>query len=139
MNHTAKDVTNMLYEVAKSDPKHELPEDVIQYLQRCFTYEVAQHKGDGLNMARAVKNIPFRAFNNHDHGGEWCDYTANKDNYNYKNILGFLKNFTLLEALKCLFAKLSAHTEKLVADAFSQANESLNFMMSKKCPKLQAF
>lgn len=136
MKHTAKGVTSMLYKIEKSkDPCRELTAEAIKYLQRCFVYAAAQHKGNSAAMAVAIRNIPYHAFNKHDNCGEWCGYSTDKENYTHNTITGGFKDPILFEELKVSFEKLAENTDKFAAGASSQANESLNAGMSKKAPK----
>ena len=135
MNHIAKGVTSSLYRIDKeNDPDRELTGEAIKYLQRCFTYAVAQHKGDTNEIAATIRNISYHAFNQLDNCSTWCGYVKDK-NYKHVTISGGFKNLTIFKSLKKLFEDLAQNTEKFSAGASSQANESLNGVMSKKCPK----
>ena len=135
-NHTAKGVKSLLYKIDKSkDPQKEMTSDVIKYLHKGFTYAMAQHRGNAPEMAAAIKNVPYHAFNIHTNCGNWCKYLKKKENYKQNTINGTLKNPVLFEELKSIFHKLSNNTDKFVACASTQANESLNNIISKKAPK----
>ncbi|XP_071632814.1 uncharacterized protein [Temnothorax longispinosus] len=135
-NHTSRGVTNMLYKIDKrSDANKELTSEAIKYLHRCFTYAVSQNPGNPDNLAAAIRNIPFHAFNMHDNCGDWCNYSKDPENYTHSTVLGGFQNERLFEELKELFNKLANNAEKFSTGASSQANESLNNIMLKKAPK----
>ena len=71
MNHTSKGVKKELYNIEKSHK--ELTKDGITYLHRCFTYNMAQNRGNSLAMANAIRCIPYHAFNNYEKCGQWCE------------------------------------------------------------------
>jgi len=128
----------MLYKLStdrSKDPDKELTTDSIKYLHRCFTYALHQHKGNLPELSAAIKNIPYHAFNYHENCGNWCGFLNNSENYHHKVISEGFKNEILFNELEVLFSQLSNNSEKFVAGASSQANESLNGAMYKKCPK----
>ncbi|XP_017888613.1 uncharacterized protein LOC108630062 [Ceratina calcarata] len=96
---------------------------------------MSQNRGNVMAMAASIKNIPFHAFNVHDNCGEWCGYLRNKENYEHRTVRGGLKNGILFEELKTVFQKLSDNAEAFVCCGSTQANESLNNIISKKAPK----
>ncbi|XP_011860412.1 PREDICTED: uncharacterized protein LOC105557707 [Vollenhovia emeryi] len=118
-----------------SDTNKELSSEAIKYLHRCFTYAVSQNPGNPDGLAAAIKNIPFHAFNQHDNCGDWCNYAKDPENYVHTTVLGGFQNDRLFQELKKLFDKLAANAEKFSTGASSQANESLNNIMSRKAPK----
>lgn len=138
INHTSKGVKSMLYKLStdrSKDPDKELTTDAIKYLHRCFTYALHQHKGNVSELSVAIKNIPCHVFNYHENCGQWCGFIKNPKNYNHKVVSEGFKNEILFNELQILFSQLSNNSEKFVAGGSSQANESLNGAMSKKCPK----
>lgn len=138
--HTSKGVTNLLYKIDRSkDPSREITSEAVKYLHRCFTYAMAQHQGNTKEMAAAIKNIPYHAFNKHDSCGEWCRYLKEGDTYKHRTVPGGFKNPVFSDELKVIFESLSNNAEKYSAGASSQANESLNGVMSKKAPKAQCY
>ena len=103
-NHTSKGVKTLLYKIDKSkDPDKEMTLEAIKYLHKCFTYAMAQHRGNVKKMAAAIANIPYHAFNIHDSCGKWCGYSTNKENCEHRTISGGFKNKTLFEELKSIF------------------------------------
>ncbi|XP_058803404.1 uncharacterized protein LOC131671175 [Phymastichus coffea] len=133
INHTSKGVKKELYGIEKN--YQELKSDSIKYLHRCFTYAVAQNKGNSKNMASAVRCIPYHEFNNHDMCGQWCGFVSDRENYDHKMVPGGLKDQKLFEELKNIFDKLANNAEKFSIGASSNVNESLNASMAAKAPK----
>ena len=87
-NHTPRGVTNMLYKINKKTATNkELTSEAIKYLHRCFTYAVSQNPGNPDNLAAAIKNIPFHAYNNHSNCGDWCNYVKHPENYTHISVL----------------------------------------------------
>ncbi|XP_011876984.1 PREDICTED: uncharacterized protein LOC105567056, partial [Vollenhovia emeryi] len=139
-NHTAKGVKNLLYKIDKNkDPNREMTSEAIKYFHRCFTYAMAQHQGNTEDMAKAIRNIPYHAFNYHENCGEWCGYVTDKENYNHRTVIGGFTSPVLFEELKTIFNSLAINADKFSAGASSQANESLNGIMSKKAPKSHCY
>ena len=135
-NHTSRGVTNIIYKIdKKTDTDKELTSEVIKYLHRCFTYAVSQNLDNLDNLAAAIKNIPFDAFNNHSNCGDWCNCVNHQENYTHTSVLGGFRSVRLFDELKKLFDKLASNAEKFAAGALSQTNESHNTIMSKKAPK----
>jgi len=97
-NHTSRGLTNMLYKIDKrSDTNKELTSEAIKCLHRCFTYAVSQNEGNPDNLAAAIRNIPFYAFNVHDNCGDWCNYSKDPENYTHTTVLGGFQNERLFE------------------------------------------
>ena len=71
-NHTSKGVVSELFRMKNSHK--ELNGKEIAYLKKYFNYCVAQCKGDSVNMANALRNIPNQCYNIHDNCGDWCGY-----------------------------------------------------------------
>ena len=98
-NHTSKGVKSLLYKIDKSkDPDKEMTSETIKYLHKCFTYAMAQHQGNVSEMAAAIKNVPYHAFNIHDNCGQWCGYVQNKENYEHRTVNGGLTTVYYLKS-----------------------------------------
>ncbi|XP_066601163.1 uncharacterized protein [Prorops nasuta] len=136
-NHTSKGVKNMLWKIKNSlqDPDHELTVEAINYFHKNFGYAVAQNQNNSSALAAAVSNIPHHAFNHHDNCGEWCGFVKNPKTYDHKTVPGGFQNQVLFEALKTQFNRLAANSDAYAVGASTQANESLNSTMARKCPK----
>nr|XP_012218851.1 PREDICTED: uncharacterized protein LOC105670095 [Linepithema humile] len=111
VNHTSGGVKKKMYNIQKNHK--ELTKDCIIYLHRCFTYALAQNKGNSVGLANAVRSIPYHAFNDHTKCGSQ----------------------RLFEELKDIFDKLASNAQKFSTGASSNANESLNATMASKAPK----
>lgn len=68
VNHTSKGVKKQLYNIEKNHK--ELTREGISYLHRCFTYAMAQNRGNSASMAEAIRCIPYHAFNQHNKCGQ---------------------------------------------------------------------
>lgn len=136
-NHTSKGVKNMLWKIKNSnqDPEHELTVEAINYLHKNFCYAVAQNEGNSSALAAAVSSIPFHAFDIHNNCGKWCGFIENSETYEHKTIPGGFKSPILFEALKIQFSRLAANSSQYAVGASTQANESLNSTMARKCQK----
>ncbi|KAK0070676.1 hypothetical protein PV325_000235 [Microctonus aethiopoides] len=106
-----------------------------EYLRRCFACAVEQNKGDAAAMKEAIRNIPHHAFNIHDKCGDWCGYNKDKVNYQHKSIPGGFKSQDLYKSFTDLYNKIAENADKFAAGASSQANESLNHIITRKAPK----
>jgi DNA polymerase III epsilon subunit-like protein len=136
-NHTSKGVKSLLYDISK---KHaEMNTETILYLHRCFTYAVAQNKGNSKTMAAAIKSIPHHAFNDHQFCGQWCGYQKDPENYEHRIIIGGFQDENLKCALINIFDKLASNSQKFSAGASSNNNESFNSMMASRCPKSRCY
>ncbi|KAK0157293.1 hypothetical protein PV328_011051 [Microctonus aethiopoides] len=135
-NHTKKGVVNQLYKVTNSeDTLKELTKNSKDYLRRCFSFALEQHKGDAAGLAKALKNIPCHAFNKHNDCGDWCGYKADKENYDHRNIPDGFQSPELFKAITGIFDKLAEHADRFASVASSQSNESLNNSITRKLPR----
>lgn len=133
MNHASKGVKKTLYAIQKSHA--EINGETIMYLHRCFTYALSQNRGKSTAMATAIRAIPLHIYNDHTICGDWCGYRRDPENYDHRIIPGGLTDPDLKEALIDVFNRLANNASKFSAGASSNTNESLNSMMSRKCPK----
>ncbi|KAK0174264.1 hypothetical protein PV327_011064 [Microctonus hyperodae] len=92
-------------------------------------------KGDAAGLAKALKNIPYYAFNKHNDYGDWCGYKAEKENYDHRSIPGGFQSPELFKATIGIFDKLVEHADRFASVASSQSNESLNNSITRKLPK----
>ena len=81
--HVKKHLQGALYKLAT---KHRcLTTDVIRYLlNKCFSYAIAQNKGNATEVANALNNITPHAFGDHDSCGKWCHYKEDPESYCHK-------------------------------------------------------
>lgn len=128
----------MLWRISKNstqDPDHELTAHAINYFHKNFTYAISQNKENSSAISATIINIPYHAFNYHDNCGDWCGFVRDPETYDHKTIPGGFKNKVFFEVLKDQFAKLAANSDQFAVGSSSQANESLNCTMARKCPK----
>jgi len=136
-NHTSKGVTNELYKIKKN--YKELTSEAIKYLQRCFSYCISQNIENQEGMEKAIKNIPFHCFNIHENCGSWCGYLKDSENYKHLIIGSGFTDQRLFQALQSLFQVLANKSNRFVAGASSNANESLNTVIASKAPKSRMY
>lgn len=141
-NHLSKGVKNLLYSILKArDPDREMNKNVIEYLDKCFSYAMAQNPGDERGLARALRAIPFHAYNNHSQCTDfsWCKYKENPGEYTHRTIGEGIQNPILFAAIDEIFEGLAKNAGKYAHAASSQANESLNAAIARKAPKSHCY
>ncbi|XP_078372624.1 uncharacterized protein LOC144656263 [Oculina patagonica] len=145
--HTKRSLTTRLYNLSqrgKFPNSSVLSQKVINYLVKCFTYCVAQNKGDVANMKIAIQSIVPHAFGNHTGCREtWCRHKKDPSNYNHRDLPygKDLQGDSLQSALKSLFDEYSTDIviSKLAPAANSQRNECLNSVVGTKNPKIRYY
>lgn len=85
INHTKKLLGNRLYGLQK---KHKvLTVKVIQWLQKCFSYAVAQNKYNISGLSSALSQIIPHAFGEHENCNDsWCGYQADPEGYQHTSL-----------------------------------------------------
>ncbi|XP_074108430.1 uncharacterized protein LOC141533438 [Cotesia typhae] len=101
--------------------------NVISHIKKCFSYAVAQNKGNSESLARNLIQIPDHIFSRHENCGTWCNPS--------KNHTLKLSDETLYEELVHLFDKYAQNSHKFSIAASSQGNESFNNVVANKAPK----
>lgn len=112
---------------------NELSSDVIAHIRKCFLYAIVQHRGQSEKLRETLYAIPEHLFGRHQHCQEWCKAVEKGS----QTVL--LKNETLYESLKTIFAPYAENAEKFSIAGSSQPNESLNSIMWRKCPKQHCY
>lgn len=145
--HIKRSLTTRLYNLSQRSKFPNcsiLSQKVINYLVKCFTYCIAQNKGNHIKMKTGMQNIVPHAFGDH-HGCDesWCGSKKDPENYNHRD-LPYGKDLhgdNLKLALISLFGEYSTDTviRKLVPAANSQRNESLNSVVGSKNPKIRYY
>ena len=145
--HIKRSLTTRLYNLSQRSkfPNCSISsQKVINYLVKCFTYCIAQNKGNHTEMKTGMQNIVPHAFGDH-HGWDesWCGSKKDPENYNHKD-LPYGKDLhrdNLKSALTSLFGEYSTDTviRKLVPSANSLRNESLNSVVGSKNPKIRYY
>ena len=142
--HAKRTLLNHLYKLksGKSFPanKSTLSDKVIEYLGKCFSYCVAQNVGNSQALQEGIKLIVPHAFGDHCNCNQiWCGYQKDSINYKHRD-LPFGKDLVrenLRKSLEEVFEIYSSENvvKKLVQNASSQRNESLNSTIGSKNPK----
>ena len=145
--HMKRSLTTRLYNLSQRSKFPNcsiLSQKVINYLVKCFTYCIAQNKGDHKNMKRSMQNIIPHAFGEHQGCDEsWCAFKKNPSDYTHKDLPygKSLHGECLRSALMSLFGEYSTDTviKKLIPVANSQRNESLNSVVGSKNLKIRYY
>ena len=128
-NHLIKNFGKDLYVLAKTC-KELNRQGVITHIKKCFSYAISQNKGQSLELAKAILNIPEHLFNQHENCGNWCKSQDNK-----KKPTVILNNEDLYNKLSQLFQSYANNARKFSVAASTQANESVNNVIAHKAPK----
>ena len=88
--HIKRSLTTRLYNLSqrsKFPNCSTLSQKVINYLVKCFTYCIAQNKGNHTKMTTGMQNIVPHAFGDHRGCDEsWCGSKKDPENYNHKDL-----------------------------------------------------
>ncbi|XP_046587819.1 uncharacterized protein LOC124292972 [Neodiprion lecontei] len=133
-NHLRKHFVSELYELQKTY-KEMKKKEAIPHLKKCFGYAVAQNKGKSVELANCLRSIPDHFFNRHDNCGHWC--LRRCDSSGVQKVV--FQDPGLYEKLNGIFTKYANNAAKFSVAASSQANESLNNIMSHKAPKNRCY
>ena len=114
--HIKRSLTTQLYNLSQQSKFPNcsiLSQKVINYLVKCFTYCIAQNKGNHTKMKTGKQNIVPHAFGDH-HGCDesWCGSKKDPENYSHKD-LPYGKDLhgdNLKSALTSLFGECSTDT-----------------------------
>jgi DNA polymerase III epsilon subunit-like protein len=134
LNHIKKGFNNALY---KLQNRHKvLQTKVIKYLKRCFSYVVAQNKGNSHFLKEALLNIPEHVFGNHENCGDWCRHKLDPSaKYTRLPRGNCLSGDSLKSDLHGVFLRFANNSEKIAPCGSTQANESFNAIVATKAPK----
>ena len=145
--HAKRNLLNHLYKLKsdKSFPANEskLSNKVIEYLGKCFSYCITQNAGNSQALQEGIKLIVPHAFGDHGNCKQlWCGYKKDS-NYKHKD-LPFGKDLVgdnLRKSLEEVFEIYSSETvvKKLLQNASSQRNESLNSTIGSENPKTRFY
>jgi hypothetical protein len=134
-NHLKKLFTNSVYTLKKEHLSLTL--SVIKYIQKCFSYSIAQGKGNSFQIQDDLSALPYHIFGDHQHcSSRWCKF-IDSPNLRYKSLPHGkpLKDRLLQNALKEVFSTYASHSDRLSCLGSTQCNESFNRMVSAKAPK----
>ena len=145
--HIKRSLTTRLYNFGKRNKFSDcsvLSQNVINYLAKCFSYCLAQNKGNPQGLKLSIQCIVPCAFGHHEHcDRSWCGYRKDCANYKHKDLPygKDLHGSELERALQNLFSEYRTDTviKKLFPAANSQRNESLNSVVGSKTPKIRYY
>ncbi|XP_014207664.1 uncharacterized protein LOC106638815 [Copidosoma floridanum] len=132
-NHVKKNFTSHLYSL-------KLSPSLISYFGKSFSIAIKQNKGDAKKIAQALKAIIPHAYGDHTLCGAWCEGNMDKQ-YTHKYLP---KEKPLTDAdLKVQVSKLinryASNSQKISEGGSTQANKSINQIISTKCPKARHY
>ena len=145
--HTKRSLNTRLYNLSQRQKFRNssvLSQKVINYLVKCFSYCVHQHKNQPNELSKAIEGIVPHAFGNHeDCSPSWCRYKQNPVAYVH-NELPYGKDLhgsNLQQALQGIFSEYASETvtAKLAPCMDSQRNESLNGTIGSKNVKIRHY
>ena len=146
ITHIKRSLTTRLYNISehKFSNCSTLSQKVINYLTKCFSYCIAQNKGNHVQLKNSLKQIVPHAFGDHNLcNSSWCKFSDNPTTYRHKGLPQGKDLFgeKLKEVLTELFAECYTDTviSKLAPCANSQRNESLNSVIGTKNPKTRYY
>ena len=116
----------------------------MNYLVKCFSYCVHQHKNQPEELAKAIQCIVPHAFGDHNKCDIlWCRYKQNPTEYTHHKLPygKDLHGSSLQQALQDLFSEYASPTvaSKLSPCLDSQRNESLNGTIGSKNLKIRHY
>ena len=132
--HMKRSLTTRLYNLSQNsnfDNCSPLSQKVINHLVKCFSYAIAQNKGDSKGIQAALRCIVPHAFGDHCNCAvTWCGFKTDPASYKHKE-LSYGKDLhgeNLQSALNNIFKDYctDAVAEKLAPMTNSQRNETLN-------------
>ena len=138
-NHIKKLLGNNLYEIKKQHKT--LTVKVIQYIQRCFSFAIAQGKGNPDQIKRSILGLSGHLFGRHTSCDKsWCKFLENPDE-KYSSLPHGkpLSDTALQQSLTSMFTLYAENAEKLSSLGSTQANESFNRIVASKAPKSQHY
>ena len=145
--HMKRSLTTRLYNLSQTsnfDNCSPLSQKVINHLVKCFSYAIAQNKGDSKGIQAALRCIVPHAFGDHCNCAvTWCGFKTDPASYKHKE-LSYGKDLhgeNLQSALNNIFKDYctDAVAEKPAPMTNSQRNETLNGVVgSTKIQKLDS-
>ena len=112
--HLKKNVFKKLEEIGSK--RKQMLQKVLEHFKRCFTYALAQNKGNSKNVKAAVlSSIVPQSYGDHEKCGKWCGFIKSPSTYKHKYLL-YGKDLTdpsLRKDLDKFFFQLAKCGEKL--------------------------
>ena len=141
-NHTKKGFADKLYKLRDAKGHKQLSTKVINYLQKCLSYVLAQHCGNIDGIRKNLTAIVPHAFGSHEHCDmSWCQYLTDPVNYKHKS-LPYGKDLVgddLREDLNNVMDVYINNAEGLSKIGSTQANENMNMIIASKAPKARHY
>ena len=146
--YTCEEVSNTrLYNISQHNNFTDcspLTQKVINYLVKCFSYCVAQNKGNPVELKKSLSQIIPHSFRDHSCcNSSWCRFNDNPTTYTHKDLPhgNDLYGDKLKKFLTELFNEYCTDTFvwKFAPCANSQRNESLNSVIGTKNPKTRYY
>ena len=147
ITHAKRSLTTRLYNISQHNKFTDcspLTQKVINYLAKCFSYCVAQNKGNPVELKKSLSQIIPHSFRDHSCcNSSWCRFNDNPTTYTHKDLPygNDLYGDKLKKLLTELFNEYCTDTvvSKLAPCANSQRNESLNSVIGTKNPKTRYY
>ncbi|XP_068732248.1 uncharacterized protein [Montipora capricornis] len=145
--HMKRSLTTRLYYLShntKFANSSILSQKVINYVVKCFSYGVAQNKGNAKAIQKAINCIVPHAFGDHKNcDNKWCRFMQDPASYKHHD-LPYGKDLfgdKLRSALENIFSDYctDAVADKLAPMTNSQRNETLNSVVGSKNPKIRFY
>lgn len=86
-----------------------------------------------------AKKILHHAFNKHNDCGDWCGYRKDPKNFKHRIMKNGFKCQNLYDAFDTIFGIFADNVDRFAACVSSQANESLNNIMTSHYPKFRCY
>lgn len=145
--HMKRSLTTRLYNLShntKFADSSILSQKVINYLVKCFSYGVAQNKGNAKAIQATINCIVPHSFGDHKNcDTKWCRFMQDPASYKHHD-LPYGKDLfgdKLRSALENIFSDYctDAVADKLAPMTNSQRNEALNSVVGSKNPKIRFY
>lgn len=143
VNHAKKSLGNALYSLqARNKGNKNIPNKVIEYYQRCFSYALRQKKDNPEGVKKSLRAIVPHAFGDHNHCSEtWCGYLKDPSNYTHSSLPHGrdLQGESLTQDMEGIMEVFIQNAVKLAPLGSSQANDAVNNTIGSKTPKIRHY
>ena len=145
--HLKRSLTTRLYNLSRNTKFADssiLLQKVINYLVKCFSYGVAQNKGNAKAIQPTINSIVPHTFGDHKNSdNKWCKFKQDPASCKHHDLLYGKDLFgdELRSALENIFSDYctDAVADKLAPMTNSQKNEALNSVVDSKNPKIRCY
>lgn len=135
-----KNIWNSLYN--KNRDNKTFTRSDISYFVKCASYTISQNTGYAESLKRNLAAIVPHTFGEHYNcNASWCGYMKNPNTNKHSGLprVCDLSDQLLRKDIYTLFNRMADKSDKLTHCGSSQANESLNFIITTKAPKFKHF